>query len=172
MNVFYRSAVPFEGSHLWQLRQLVGHQLVLTPASIVVAFDSHGAVLLMQRADTGDWCIPGGTAEPGQTFTTAAAAELFEETGLVADPDSLVAFGCVSDPRWTDFVFPNGDRVQSFNLCFVATCWEGTPVAEEGEALDVGFFPRDALPAPMLQISLRVLELHVAWDASGVFQVS
>ena len=37
MNVFYRSAVPFEGSHLWELRQLVGHQLVLTPASIVVA---------------------------------------------------------------------------------------------------------------------------------------
>ncbi|HEX7694557.1 MAG TPA: NUDIX domain-containing protein, partial [Sphingomonas sp.] len=32
------------------------------------------------------WCTPGGAVDPGESYAAAARRELFEETGIVADP--------------------------------------------------------------------------------------
>ena len=37
----------------------------------------------------GQWGPPSGKAEPGETYTAAAARELAEETGIVVSPDKL-----------------------------------------------------------------------------------
>ncbi len=37
------------------------------------------------------WCAPGGEAEEGESYETAAARELWEETGITADPGAEVA---------------------------------------------------------------------------------
>lgn len=162
----------FEGSHLWQLRQLVGHRLLATPAAVAVLVDDERRVLLTERSDTGQWCLPGGSAEPGQTFAATAAQETREETGLTVDPLRLTPFACLSDERWTRFTFPNGDQVHSFNLCFTTREWNGQAIADGVESATIGFFAADRLPEPMLPMSLRVLDLHAAWAASGVFQAS
>ncbi|GAA5513259.1 hypothetical protein Dcar01_01988 [Deinococcus carri] len=39
-------------------------------------------VLLMRRADSALWAVPGGLAEVGETLAGAAERELFEEVGL------------------------------------------------------------------------------------------
>jgi 8-oxo-dGTP diphosphatase len=40
-----------------------------------------GRWVLIRRADTGGWALPGGTLEWGETLRTALARELEEETG-------------------------------------------------------------------------------------------
>jgi 8-oxo-dGTP pyrophosphatase MutT (NUDIX family) len=164
--------VPYIGSYVWKLRQAIGHDLVVTPAAVVLVLDSNNAVLLIKRTDTGDWALPGGSAEPGGTFVSTAIEELLEETGLKADPADLVGFASLSDERWTNFTFPNNDVIHSFNLCFATRRWTGDPSSDGDESSDVGFFELDALPEPMLPMSLKVLELWKAYEASGAFQAS
>lgn len=53
-----------------------------------------GKLLILQRAGEGgsyspEWCIPGGHVDPGEDFRTAAARELYEETGIDFPEDLL-----------------------------------------------------------------------------------
>jgi ADP-ribose pyrophosphatase YjhB (NUDIX family) len=43
-------------------------------------------LLMVRRKDCGEWAVPGGMIEPGETPGEAALRELAEETGLAADP--------------------------------------------------------------------------------------
>ena len=50
-------------------------------------------VLLVQRdkpPDQGEWGLPGGAQELGETVFEAAAREVLEETGVVAEPLGLI----------------------------------------------------------------------------------
>jgi len=42
------------------------------------------------RAHTGQWALPGGRLDPGETPATAALRELSEEVGLELDPASVL----------------------------------------------------------------------------------
>lgn len=58
----------------------------LLAASAAVFQD--GCVLIAQRAVpplTGYWSLPGGLVEPGEALAAAAAREVLEETGIVAE---------------------------------------------------------------------------------------
>jgi 8-oxo-dGTP pyrophosphatase MutT (NUDIX family) len=44
----------------------------LVPAAGVLAVDAHGRVLLQQRSDTGQWAIPMGKQELGETPSQCA----------------------------------------------------------------------------------------------------
>lgn len=48
---------------------------------MVLARDPSGKILLVRRADSGAWALPGGTVEWGETFRTTAVRELREEAG-------------------------------------------------------------------------------------------
>ena len=45
-------------------------------------FDDDGRVLLVQRADSGQWCLPGGASDVGEPPSAGAEREVREETGL------------------------------------------------------------------------------------------
>lgn len=64
-------------------------------------------VLLIQRADTGEWALPGGMVDPGETAIDAMSRELAEETGLDLGhlPPDIVDRGYVDDPRGTDLAW-------------------------------------------------------------------
>ncbi|MFF1610229.1 NUDIX hydrolase [Amycolatopsis sp. NPDC058278] len=58
-----------------------------------IAFDPYGRLLLIRRLNnpgSGQWSLPGGRVEPGETDKEAVVRELFEETGLDVIPGTLV----------------------------------------------------------------------------------
>lgn len=89
---------------------LVGPQ-VCADAAI---FDGAGRLLLACRADSGQWCMPGGAAEVGEGPSAAAVREVREETGLVVAADALLG---VFDNR--SLSGGGGSRVHAYHLSFV-----------------------------------------------------
>jgi 8-oxo-dGTP diphosphatase len=58
-----------------------------------IAFDADGRLLLIRRANdpgSGQWSLPGGRVEPGESDETAVVRELREETGLDVIPGTWI----------------------------------------------------------------------------------
>ncbi|WP_328444854.1 MULTISPECIES: NUDIX hydrolase [unclassified Amycolatopsis] len=58
-----------------------------------IAYDDQGRLLLIRRANdpgSGQWSLPGGRVEPGESDETAVIREMREETGLDVIPGTLV----------------------------------------------------------------------------------
>jgi 8-oxo-dGTP diphosphatase len=57
-----------------------------------IIFDRDGRVLLIERGKppaAGQWSVPGGKLEPGETLAQGVAREVREETGLVVEVGAL-----------------------------------------------------------------------------------
>src|SRR5262249_13810566 len=57
----------------------------LIPASNLLVVDETGAILLQRRRDTGQWALPGGAQDIGETAAECAVRECLEETGIIAE---------------------------------------------------------------------------------------
>jgi 8-oxo-dGTP diphosphatase len=64
---------------------------------VAVARTRDGGFVLIRRADTGTWCLPGGTLEWGETLTRGLARELEEEAGIT-EQRFVRMLGAWSDP--------------------------------------------------------------------------
>jgi len=102
----------------------------------VVVLNDLQQVLLIQREDFEVWCTPGGLIEKGETPAVAGIRETKEETGLDVRLTRFV--GVYSREKW------RGDDYHVF--VFAAEVIGGTLTPQPGEALQVAFFPLDALP--------------------------
>jgi 8-oxo-dGTP pyrophosphatase MutT (NUDIX family) len=64
--------------------------LGVRPSVSAVIFDRRRRLLLQQRSDGGQWGLPGGAVEIGESLATAVAREVLEETGLSVVPRRLI----------------------------------------------------------------------------------
>jgi len=55
-------------------------------------------MLLTRRTDNGQWCVPGGYMEAGESITEACRREVLEETGLSVRVKRLM--GVYTTPNW------------------------------------------------------------------------
>jgi 8-oxo-dGTP pyrophosphatase MutT (NUDIX family) len=60
------------------------------PAARILLVDDAGRVLLFRFTPEDGrppfWCTVGGAVDPGESYEQAARRELYEETGIIADP--------------------------------------------------------------------------------------
>lgn len=68
--------------YIMDLREVVGARPLILAGAGVIIVDNEGRILLQHRSDNGDWGIPGGSMELGESFEEAARREVLEETGL------------------------------------------------------------------------------------------
>jgi len=122
-----------------------------------------GCLLLQQRADGGQWGLPGGSVEIGETVTAALEREVHEETGYEVTVGRLV--GVYSDPRFQVVRYPDGRVWHYVNLCFACALRGGRPRPAPGETLALGWFAPDALPADLVPPHRRRIEDALADQA-------
>lgn len=71
------------------MKEILRHVLRRPVVGVAVAArTADGRWVLIRRADTGTWALPGGTLEWGETLESAARREVMEEAGT-----EITAFG-------------------------------------------------------------------------------
>jgi 8-oxo-dGTP pyrophosphatase MutT (NUDIX family) len=114
----------------------------LVPAAGVLAVDDRGRLLLQRRRDTGQWAIPMGKQELGETVTQCAIRETAEETGVKTEITGLL--GIYSDPGHIVYYDSDGEIRQEYEIIFTGRPAGGAPAVND-EASDVGWFTHDEL---------------------------
>ena len=109
-----------------------------------------GDRVLLVRHTYGDrrrWDVPGGHAHRGEPPAEAVRREMREELGVDVPWEHLGSLGATTDHK--------AERVH----CFLAERPEGDLVLARAELAEAAWFPLDALPSPLGDVSLRSLRL-------------
>ena len=101
-----------------------------------ILFNSEGKFLLTQREDNGQWCLPAGAVESGESLAEACEREVLEETGLRVRVKRLV--GVYSHPDQL-VVYKDGHKVQIVAVHFEAEI-TGGELGLSNETTDFGYF--------------------------------
>jgi 8-oxo-dGTP diphosphatase len=128
-------------SGVWKtVKEILRHLLRRPVVGIcAVARTRDGRFVLIRRADTGKWALPGGTLEWGETFRASIERELWEEAGVRVEALGEL-LGVFSDPS-------RDPRFHAVTALVEATVSE--PAAEPDnplEILEVGLFEEQRLP--------------------------
>lgn len=108
----------------------------LVPAAGVLTADAGGRVLLQRRRDTGQWAIPMGKQELGETVAGCAVRETLEETGVTVEVTGIL--GIYSDPGHI-VAYTDGEVRQEYEVILLGRPVGGRPTVND-EASEVGWF--------------------------------
>ena len=109
------------------------HPHDVLPAAFAAVRNAAGEVLLVRRIDDGNWELPGGRVEVGETAGTAVVREVAEESGIAIELTALS--GVYSDPTHV-LVDPDGSIHQQLALCFHAVPVDGVAPRPDGIETD------------------------------------
>lgn len=143
------------GEYIMDMRKRVGRIPLMQCGASVIVENERGEILLQRRVDNGEWAYAGGSVELYERVEDAAARELFEETGLVAD--ELELLNVFSGPEM-QYTYPNGDEVSNVDVVFLCRRWHGTLKCEPDEVLELAFFSLDALPETLFKVNRPAIE--------------
>jgi ADP-ribose pyrophosphatase YjhB (NUDIX family) len=79
----------------------------LVPSVNVVVVNDAGETLMIRRTDNGNWALPGGAVDLGESVAQAAVRETLEESGIECVIIGIV--GIYSDPRHVILYTSNGE---------------------------------------------------------------
>ncbi len=128
----------------------------------VILVKKDGTILLGKRhpdpdkADSafrssGEWCLPGGKLDWGETFEEGAIREVQEETGItIADPQVISVHNC------------KNEHAHFMTVGLLAEQWQGeAQVMEPDEITEWDWFALDNLPQPRYFPSFEVIENYM-----------
>lgn len=129
----------------------------VTPTAFAAVLDDEGRLLLVRRCDSGDWELPGGRVELGESVPAAAEREVEEESGVRVRVTRLA--GVYSDPGHVLAYPDTGEVRQEFAVCVHAVPVDGEVRADREETCDSSWVdPRrlDDLPIhPSMRLRIR-----------------
>jgi ADP-ribose pyrophosphatase YjhB (NUDIX family) len=130
----------------------------------VVVTNDKGEILLIRRSDNGNWAVPDGAIDLGESLAEAAVRETREESGIACEVTGLV--GIYTDPRHIILYTSNGEARQEFSIVLMARHLEGTP-APSDETSEVRWVPRDDLAGFQMDRSMRLRMEHYLSGRTG-----
>jgi 8-oxo-dGTP pyrophosphatase MutT (NUDIX family) len=120
----------------------IGQEGKVRPGCIAILFDrERQKVLLTRRADTGQWCLPSGGLEAGESLAEACERETLEETGVVVKVKKLVSIFSSPDRL---VIYPDGNKAQILGFAFEVDQIGGQPGLSD-ETTEVGYFSPDEI---------------------------
>ncbi len=123
----------------------------LVVGSSAIVLDDANRVLLQRRSDSGNWALPGGAMDIGETFAQSAIREVKEETGFDVRIERIV--GIYSDPGHV-FAYDDGEIRQEFSICLACKI-VGGELQVSSESTDVRFFSFDEVAGLQMHPSIR-----------------
>ena len=155
-------AVRIPSGVLKIVKEILRHLLRRPVVGIVAAArTADGRLLLIRRADSGKWALPGGTLEWGETLRSAITREVFEETGArVRELGELL--GSYSNPD-------RDPRFHAVTLVVGAQIGEPDPTCvNPAEVSEVRLFHESELPDDfshgMQDIVENALSKSLVWE--------
>ncbi|WP_169983542.1 NUDIX hydrolase [Microbispora sp. H10836] len=125
----------------------------LVPSVNVVVINDAGDILMIRRSDNGNWAVPGGAIDLGESLPQAAVRETLEETGIVCEITGLV--GTYTDPRHVILYTSNGEARQEFSIVLTARAISGEPTPSS-ESTEVRWMPRDKVETLQMDRSMAL----------------
>ena len=149
--------------YLRQLRERVGHDLVLLPSVSVLLWDDDGRLLMMREARTGKWQTIGGMVDPDESPWDAARREACEESGLTVRLERIRAV--LGGPGYRVH-YPNGDLCSYVSTVFDAVVEPDAVVGpvDADEVAEIAWF----VPGELAALDLDPLNRHLLRDADVI----
>jgi len=120
----------------------IGRQARLAVGCSAIIWDStRSKILLTRRTDNGQWCLPSGQMEPGESVAETCAREVWEETGLRVRVVKLL--GVYTSPHLI-VEYPDGNKFQLVGFSFEVEV-TGGELGLSDETTDYGYFSRDQI---------------------------
>ena len=124
------------------------------PAACCFVSRSPGELLFARRAVEpckGEWCLPGGFIELGESSEEAALRELREETNLQANHAQLLGVSTRQSPISGAVLV----------LGYIVDEWEGeAEMRPDSDASELGFYPQSEWPALAFSVHRELLALY------------
>lgn len=86
---------------------------------------TQGRVLLTRRSDNGNWSMPGGAHDLGESLSDTAVRETLEETGIAVRLTGVA--GIYTDPRHVVHYTSDDEVRQEFTVVYRAEYISGEP---------------------------------------------
>jgi ADP-ribose pyrophosphatase YjhB (NUDIX family) len=133
-----------------------------------VVLDEEGAVLLVREKEDGQWTLPGGWVDVGESPSESVEKEVKEESGYEVRAVRLLAL-------WDRDKHPHPPMAfHVYKIVFHCELLGGDPLVASTETEGVDFFSKDALPELSLgrvtpQQIERLIELATDSEGSAAF---
>lgn len=125
----------------------------IVPAVNVVVADDKGRILMIRRTDNGNWALPGGSIDLGESVVGAGVRETVEETGITCAVTGLV--GIYSDPKHLIHYTSNDEVRQEFAIVLIGRPIAGAPTPSS-ESSEVVWVEPDAIDDLKMHRSMRM----------------
>ena len=129
----------------------------LVPSVNVIVTDDAGWILMIRRTDNGNWAVPGGAIDLGESMVDAAVRETAEETGITCQITGLD--GIYTDPRHLIHYTSNDEVRQEFSIVLTARPTGGEPTPSN-ESSEVHWVEPDAVGGLQMDRSMRMRIEH------------
>lgn len=131
----------------------------IVPSANVAVTNDAGELLLIRRTDNGNWALPGGAVDLGESLAQAAVRETLEESGIECEITGLS--GIYTDPGHVILYTSNGEVRQEFSIVLTARA-TGGELRASSETSEVRWVSPTEVSSYQMDPSMRLRVEHFA----------